>query len=32
VPTIIMPSRPMFTMPDRSLNNPPRPVRKMIVK
>ena len=27
VPMIIMPSRPMFTMPERSLNSPPRPVR-----
>ena len=27
VPMIIMPSRPMFTMPERSLNRPPRPVR-----
>ena len=26
VPMIIMPSRPMFTMPDRSLYSPPRPV------
>ena len=27
VPMIISPSRPMFTMPERSLNRPPRPVR-----
>ena len=27
VPTIIMPSRPIFTMPERSLNRPPSPVR-----
>ena len=27
VPTIINPSRPMFTIPERSLNSPPRPVR-----
>ena len=27
VPTIISPSKPMFTMPERSLNSPPNPVR-----
>ena len=27
VPMIIMPSRPMFTMPERSLYRPPSPVR-----
>jgi hypothetical protein len=32
VPEIIRPSSPMFTIPERSQNRPPRPVRKMIVK
>jgi hypothetical protein len=27
VPMIMSPSRPMFTIPERSLNSPPRPVR-----
>jgi hypothetical protein len=27
VPMIISPSRPMFTIPERSLNSPPSPVR-----
>jgi hypothetical protein len=27
VPVIIRPSSPMLTIPDRSLNSPPRPVR-----
>ena len=27
VPITMSPSRPMLTMPDRSLNSPPRPVR-----
>ena len=27
VPTTMRPSRPMFTMPERSLNRPPSPVR-----
>jgi hypothetical protein len=32
VPTISIPSSPMLTIPERSLNSPPRPVREMSVK